>query len=133
MTLADLGLAPIDVLDLVLPDDAQSMAELDDRVLAATIAASAPRPDADLMIQYLEAPPGGSSLFEASALVRAARDLVTRARPLRATDVMLSNAAASTPAAARTPSSAPGSPIRRRTWTRSSPTSRRCCSPSTRW
>ena len=102
VTLADLGLAPIDVLDLVLPDSAQSMAELDDRVLAATIAASAPRPDADLMIQYLQAPPGGSSLFEASALVRAARDLVTRARPLRATDVMLSNAAASTPAAAST-------------------------------
>jgi hypothetical protein len=93
VSLADLGVRPIDVLDLVLPDDTQAMTQLDDRVLAFALAAAAPRPDADLTIQYLTAPPGGLSVFEVSALVRSAKTLVTRARPLRATDAALSGEA----------------------------------------
>ena len=93
VSLADLGVRPIDVLDLVLPDDTQAMTQLDDRVLAFALATATPRPDADLTIQYLTAPPGGLSVFEVSALVRSAKTLVTRARPLRATDAALSGEA----------------------------------------
>ncbi len=46
-----------------------------------------------MTIKYLSPPPAGMSIFEISALVRAVRTLVTGARPLRATDAALSNAA----------------------------------------
>jgi len=93
VTLANLGVSPIDVLDLVLPDDTQAMTQLDDRVIAYVLNSAHPRPDADLAIQYLTAPPGGLSVFEVSALIRTARTLLTRSRPLRATDATLSNQA----------------------------------------
>jgi hypothetical protein len=89
VSLADLGIRPIDVFDLVLPDDIQAMSQLDDRVLAFALSSAAPRPDAELAIQYLTAPPGGLSVFEVSALVRAVKTLVSRSRPLRATDAAL--------------------------------------------
>ena len=89
VTLKDLGVHPIDVLDLVLPDDTQAMTQLDDRVLSHVIGSAHPRPDADLAIEYLKAPPAGISMFEISALVRAVKTLVTRSRPLRAADAAL--------------------------------------------
>ncbi len=89
VTLSDLGVSPIDVLDLILPDDVQAMTQLDDRVLAHALASAAPRPDATLSVSYLTAPPNGLSVFEVSALVRAVKTLVSRSRPLRATDAAL--------------------------------------------
>jgi hypothetical protein len=89
--LAALGVSPIDVLDLILPDDTQAMTQLDDRVLAFALSSAGPRPDAELAIHYLAAPPGGLSVFEVSALVRAVKTLVTQSRPLRATDAALGN------------------------------------------
>jgi hypothetical protein len=102
VTLADLGFAPADTLDVVLPDSAQAMAQLDDRVLGFVLSAATPRPDAVLTIEYLHAPAGGLSIFEVSGLIRTARELLSRSRPLRATDVMLGKAAALAPAAAAT-------------------------------
>lgn len=90
VTLGDLGVRPIDVLDLVLPDDIQAMTKLDDLILGYVDDHAGPRPDAVMTIKYLSPPPGGQSIFEISALVRAARTLVTGARPLRATDAALS-------------------------------------------
>jgi hypothetical protein len=94
VSLADLAVRPLDVLDLVKPDDVQAMNELDDRVLRFVIATDAPRPDAVLHIEYMKAPAGTLTVFEATALIRTLKTLVARARPLRATDAMLHNDAA---------------------------------------
>jgi hypothetical protein len=95
VTLAGLGVRPIDMLDLILPDDVQAMTQLDDRVLSHALASAGPRPDATLTISYLTAPPGGLSVFEVSALIRAVKTLITRSRPLRATDAALAQEATS--------------------------------------
>lgn len=87
--LADLNLRPLDLLELVKPEEEGAMAELDDRVLAFVLAGAMPRPDAKLKIYYREAPSGKLSVFEVSALVRSLAALVQRARPLRANDAML--------------------------------------------
>jgi hypothetical protein len=91
VTLADLGLRPLDVLYLLKPDSVQQMAELDDRIVRHARATSNPRPDAVLQIQYLAAGPAPFSVFEAGPLLRELRTLVTQARPLRATDVSRAN------------------------------------------
>jgi hypothetical protein len=92
VTLADLGLRPLDVLELIKPDDLQTMAELDDRVLDVVRATVAPRGDAALRIEYQTRPAGASlSFFEASALIRNLRTLLRGARPLRASDTLLTN------------------------------------------
>ena len=93
VTLADLGVRPIDVLDLVLPDDIQAMTQLDDRILGHVIGSAGVRPDAVMSIKYLSPPPGGQSVFEVSALVRALKTLLTGARPARATDAVPGGAA----------------------------------------
>jgi hypothetical protein len=95
VTLADLGVRPIDVLDLVLPDDTQAMTQLDDRIVSYVLYTAGPRPDADLAIQYRSAPPGGLALFDVMALVRAVKTVVSRSRPLRATDAALTGDATS--------------------------------------
>jgi hypothetical protein len=89
VTLAGLGVRPIDVLDLVLPDDIQAMTQLDDRILAHVASGSGVRPDVVMTIKYLAAPVGGLSIFEVSALVRAVKTVLAGARPLRATDAAL--------------------------------------------
>jgi hypothetical protein len=96
VSLADLGVRPIDVLDLVLPDDTQAMTQLDDRLVSYVLYTAGPRPDAELAIQYRSAPPGGLALFDVMALVRAVKTVVTRSRPLRATDAALTGDATST-------------------------------------
>jgi hypothetical protein len=89
VTLADLGLRPLDVLELVRPDDVQAMSELDDRILGHVLGVANPRPDAALEIHYRSAPAAGKlSVFEVSALVQSLRTLVQGARPLRATDAL---------------------------------------------
>jgi hypothetical protein len=94
VTLADLGLRPLDMLELLKPDDVQALAELDDRILRFVLATASPRPDAALEIRYRSAPSHKLSVFEVSALMRSLRTLVQGARPLRATDAMLARDAA---------------------------------------
>src|SRR5439155_2544827 len=92
VTLANLGLRPLDVLELLKPDDVQAMAELDDRILRFVHATANPRADVDLRVHYQTAPAGKPlSIFEISALARSLRTLVQQSRPLRATDTILSN------------------------------------------
>ena len=89
VTLHDLDLRPLDVLELVRPEDVQAMSELDDRILRHTLAAAKPRPDTALEIHYRSAPAADKlSVFEASALIQSLRTLVQGARPLRATDAL---------------------------------------------
>lgn len=94
VSLGNLALSPIDMLDLLKPDNVQSMTELDDRILRYVMATSTPRPDATLSIQYMTSDPGKSSIFQALALLRSMRALVARSRPLQATDALLHNSAA---------------------------------------
>jgi hypothetical protein len=89
VTLADLGVRPIDLLSLVNPDDVQAMTELDDRVLRFAIVTADQRPDADLKIRYLSPPAGALGVFETAALIRSLKTLITQSRPLRATDSKL--------------------------------------------
>src|SRR4029077_13889464 len=66
ITLAELGLRPIDALYLLKPDKVQVMAELDDRIQRLVVANWNPRPDAQIAIQYLAATSGPNefSIFE---------------------------------------------------------------------
>ncbi len=92
LTLAELGLRPIDALYLLKPDKVQVMAELDDRIQRLVVAYWNPRPDAQIAIQYLAA--GGAnefSMFEAAPLLRNLRALFINSRPLRASDVQRAN------------------------------------------
>lgn len=91
VTLADLALRPSDIAALIKPDQMQAMTELDDRVLRFVLATAAPRPDVALKIAYMTAPAGKLSIFAVTALVRSINALVSGARPLRATDVVLHN------------------------------------------
>jgi hypothetical protein len=89
VTLDRLALRPIDLLSLVLPDDAQAMAELDDRILDYVIAIDSPRPDTKLSIEYRTAPANQISVFDFSALVRSVKSLLARSRPLRPSDTLM--------------------------------------------
>ena len=91
VTVQDLGLAPIDLIGLLKPDSLQAMAEMDDRILRFVIAAWAPRPDAQIQVQYMTADGGRLSVFETAPLLRNLRTLVTQSRPLRAADLVRSN------------------------------------------
>jgi hypothetical protein len=95
VTLAELGLRPLDLLALLRAQDAQIRAELDDRVVSRVLATVAPRPDAVLTIRYAQAPAGGLSLFEVSPLVRSLKTVVEQARPLRASDATMQGSATS--------------------------------------
>ncbi|MFL5897129.1 MAG: hypothetical protein ACJ76D_01490 [Solirubrobacterales bacterium] len=93
VTLADLHLHPLDVLELVRPDDVQAMSELDDRIIRCVRGGgNPPRADAELFIEYRAAPAGKPfSVFELSAPARNLRKLVGESRALRATDSYLGN------------------------------------------
>ena len=93
VTLADLGLRPIDALYLLKPDNVQAMAELDDRIQRYVVVHLEPAPRrygadpvhdrAGRTVQF--------SMFESGPLVRNLRSLLTQSRALRASDVLRAN------------------------------------------
>ena len=89
---AALGLQARDVVELLRSGE-QAMDELDDRIVLHVLATVAPRPDARLEIAYREAGTGQIPLFEIAAQCAHLRSLVTTARPLRPTDVVLAREA----------------------------------------
>jgi len=88
VSLAALGLGARDVVELLRSGD-QTMDEFDDRVVRHVIAGVGPRPDARLRIAYRESGAGQISVFEIAAQCEHLRSIVTTARPLRPTDVVL--------------------------------------------
>ncbi len=86
VTLAELGLRPLDLLSVLHADGTQQMAELDDRVVAQVLATQPVPPDVLPQIGYLDAAGGALRVFELAAPVRQLRSLVGRARPLRGGD-----------------------------------------------
>lgn len=94
VTQAALGLAPLDLIHLLDPDESSPGSALDDLVEAHVVATHAPRPDATLTVAYrdrIATVPGHVPFFEVAAMARPLRDLVFRSRPLRATDFALAN------------------------------------------
>jgi hypothetical protein len=93
ITLADLGLRPLDLLTVLRDDGDQGTGELDDRVLLALDAAHAPRPSDPVRVRYTDAGSHPISVFELLPLVRSLRALLAAARPLRPTDLRPGGAA----------------------------------------
>ena len=91
VTLRQLGLQPLDVLELVRTADQQAMTELDDRIVRRVLAVAALRPDTELEIRYMEHGANQLSVFEVAPLVAHVRSLLVRARPLLPGDVALPN------------------------------------------
>jgi hypothetical protein len=89
IALADLELAPIDVLYILSDEGGSGLSELDDRVRRHVIATAAPRPDALIGMRYMNAAAGQVSVFAASSIVKRLRGMVLQSRPLRAGDIAL--------------------------------------------
>lgn len=97
-SMADLGLAPVDLFYLVDAGGARDMPGFDDLMIDFAIqnGAPAPRDDAVFSIEYKPAGAAGPTLFELAPLIRALRGTLLGARPLRPTDLSLQNEASET-------------------------------------
>lgn len=102
VTLRQLGLQPADVVAILQEGNQQAMSELDDRIVRHAVVNFGPRPDVPIAIAYMNRPGAPYSVFELLPLVRHVRRLITRSRPLRATDMTLSNEAQSKQDSTRT-------------------------------
>ncbi len=91
VTLADLGLRPIDLLSMIKPDDAPSLNEMDDRIVGFVTAKRSPPPDAAFRIEYMNSGGAALSIFQVLPLLRSLQEMTGRTRPLRATDALLHN------------------------------------------
>jgi hypothetical protein len=94
ITLDQLGLQPADLVLLLGDDRTQALADFDDRVIRVAVTTVGPRPDVPVTIAYLRTQAAPTSVFAALPLFRALRRIVTRARPLRPTDLALTREAA---------------------------------------
>ena len=95
ITLKQLGLQPLDLLNIVSDENQQAMSELDDRVVGFVFTNFAPRPDVPITIEYMKKQAAPFSIFELMPLLRNVRRVVTKSRPLQATDMSLMNEALS--------------------------------------
>lgn len=95
ITQRDLALQPIDLLSCIVDSTDPAMGELDDRLVRHVLSATALRPDSKIEIRFTEfvADRSQVSFFEIAPLLRALRNLVTHARPLRPTDLQLTGEA----------------------------------------
>jgi hypothetical protein len=91
VTLADLGLRPVDLLSVVHADGGQQMAELDDRIVRHVLSRHAVPLDVLPQIHYLDPLRRGMRVFDVAAPVRWLRALLAGARPLRGADALLAN------------------------------------------
>lgn len=91
ISIKDLGLLPIDVVQMVQMESEQAMTALDDAILLYAIQKFAPRPDVKIEIKYISQAADKSkvTLFELVPLLNSLRALIQRSRPLTAGDVKL--------------------------------------------
>jgi hypothetical protein len=94
VTMAQLGLQAVDLVELLREPGAEQLAELDARVLTHALGVAAPRPDAEPAIEYRDSGGATYSVFEVAAQAAHLRGMLVAARPLRATDAKLSGEAA---------------------------------------
>jgi len=95
ITLRNLDLQPADLLTMIRDDNQQAMTELDDHIVLFVQLNFGPRPDLPISIHYLEKQAADFSVFEAMPLARNVRRVITKSRPLEATDLALMNEAES--------------------------------------
>lgn len=103
VSMADLGLQPIDLLYMVNTDTEQTMTALDDRIVNHVLSSNfpvpgkpsqPPRPDTDIRIHYFKATGDANiSIFEIAPLMARLRSLLLKSKPLQAGDVIGSNEA----------------------------------------
>ncbi|MFQ5636633.1 MAG: hypothetical protein ACE5IR_01395 [bacterium] len=93
VTMADLGLQPIDLLYMLDVESEKNLTALDDCILKLVHQTDTPRPDVELEIKYTDAIDGKITFFQIAPLVRNLRSLVVAARPLLPTDMTLQNEA----------------------------------------
>ncbi len=90
--LGALGLAPLDMVYLLDPENERVGKALDDLIEAQVVATHNPRPDLRMMINYRErlaAVADHIPIFELAAMIRPLRKLLLESRPLRPTDMSL--------------------------------------------
>ncbi len=93
---ADLGLAPLDMLYLLDPEDDRAGKALDDLIEVHVMDAHAPRPDVALTIGYrrrIGTVADHVPFFELTAMIKPLRRLLLESRPLRPTDMALAGEA----------------------------------------
>jgi hypothetical protein len=95
VTLDQVGLQPADLIALVHDDNGQAMTEIDDRIVSLAKSLFDPRPDVPVTIEYMKRQTAPYSVFELMPLVRNVRQLTTKSRALRVTDLSLVNEATS--------------------------------------
>lgn len=94
VSMAQLGLMPIDLLYMMSGNADKSLTALDDHVLRFVHADDLPRPDIELEIKYthiFDPLENKISFFELASLIESARTLVGSSRPLSPTDIALPN------------------------------------------
>lgn len=84
-----LGLQPIDLLYMLIPENEQAMTDLDDLILREAKQGLAI--DTKVTILYTQSVAPKFSLFEVGALINQLRPLLLESRPLRATDIAIAN------------------------------------------
>jgi hypothetical protein len=93
VTIASLGLRPVDLLHLLDPGNEQAMNELDDRIVQQVITSQGLSPDAAVAIRYTVPVAGRITVFEVAPLVASLRTLLLEARPLKPSDAAVPEAA----------------------------------------
>jgi len=91
--MAALELNAIDLFYLLDVESAKSLTALDDYILKQVHQTETPRPDVELKINYTESIADKITVFEIAPLIKSLRSLVLAARPLKNSDMLLSNEA----------------------------------------
>jgi hypothetical protein len=94
LSLDNLGLTALDLLYMLDIDDEKNLTVLDDYILKWFYEnVSGVRPDSEVEIIYTETLNPEKSLFEIAPLIKSLRSLILTSRPLKRTDLSLSNEA----------------------------------------
>lgn len=93
VSMAQLGLAPIDLIYVLGVAGDKSLTALDDWLLQHLYATEALRPDMEIEIQYAQPVANKITFFELAPLVGNLRSLLLASRPLRPSDIRLPNEA----------------------------------------
>ena len=91
VTQAELGLQPIDLLAMLRLESEAALGELDERIVWLVTRAENLRPDEQPSVRLTERVAGRTTLFELAPLIGHLRSLLTRSRPLRASDAGRAN------------------------------------------
>ena len=93
LSLKDLGLDPIDLLYMLREDSEQAMTALDDRIIYTILNKDNLHPTREIKIEYINRVNEKIAVFELVPLIKSLRALILPCRPLKASDIRLSQEA----------------------------------------